>query len=52
MPPLSAAAKAGIESGIGPVTGDGNPLDAWGSGTFAANLPQALALSTPAPIMT
>ena len=24
------------------MTGDGNPLDAWGSGTFAANLAHAL----------
>jgi acetate---CoA ligase (ADP-forming) len=44
LPPLSAAAKAEIEGEIGFVTGDGNPLDAWGNGTFAANLPRALAL--------
>jgi acetate---CoA ligase (ADP-forming) len=44
LPPLSAAAKAGIEAQIGFVSGDGNPLDAWGNGTFAANLPHALAL--------
>jgi acetate---CoA ligase (ADP-forming) len=43
LPPLLAAARAGIESRIGPITGDGNPLDAWGSGAFAANLPHALA---------
>jgi acetate---CoA ligase (ADP-forming) len=43
LPPLSAAAKAGIERHIGFVSGDGNPLDAWGNGTFAANLPHALA---------
>src|SRR6266851_3304866 len=42
LPPLSAAAKAEIESRIGFVTGDGNPLDAWGNGTFVANLPLAL----------
>jgi acetate---CoA ligase (ADP-forming) len=42
LPPLSAAAKAEIESRIGFVTGDGNPLDAWGNGTFVANLPHAL----------
>jgi hypothetical protein len=36
-------------AGIGFITGDGNPLDAWGSGTFAANLPQALDLFDASP---
>jgi acetate---CoA ligase (ADP-forming) len=49
LPPLSAAQKAEIEAGIGFITGDGNPLDAWGSGAFAANLPQALALFDASP---
>jgi acetate---CoA ligase (ADP-forming) len=44
LPPLSAQQKAEIEAGIGFITGDGNPLDAWGSGTFLTNLPQALRL--------
>jgi len=44
LPPLSPAQKAQIEDGIGFITGDGNPCDAWGSGAFAANLPKALAL--------
>jgi acyl-CoA synthetase (NDP forming) len=44
LPPLSTEAKSKIEAQIGFVSGDGNPLDAWGSGTFAANLPHALAL--------
>ena len=44
LPPLSAAQKAQITDGIGFITGDGNPCDAWGSGAFAANLPKALAL--------
>jgi acyl-CoA synthetase (NDP forming) len=44
LPPLSAAAKLEIEGQIGFVSGDGNPLDAWGNGTFAENLPHALAL--------
>ncbi|MGA7867793.1 MAG: hypothetical protein WA709_10180 [Stellaceae bacterium] len=34
LPPLSPAQKAEIEAEIGFVTGDGNPLDTWGSGTF------------------
>lgn len=49
LPPLSPAQKAEIEAAIGFVTGDGNPLDAWGSGTFAANLPQALKLFDASP---
>lgn len=44
LPPLSPAQKAEIAAAIGFVSGDGNPLDAWGSGTFAANLPLALEL--------
>ena len=44
LPPLSAAAGLKSKAGIGPITGDGNPLDAWGSGTFVTNLPRALAL--------
>ena len=42
LPPLSTAAKAEIELPVGFVTGDGNPLDAWGNGTFLVNLPHAL----------
>ncbi len=49
LPPLSAAQRAEIEAGIGFITGDGNPLDAWGSGAFAANLPQALSLFDASP---
>ncbi|HVH74609.1 MAG TPA: CoA-binding protein [Stellaceae bacterium] len=41
LPPLPEAARAALAAKIGPVTGDGNPLDAWGSGTFAQNLPHA-----------
>jgi acyl-CoA synthetase (NDP forming) len=43
LPPLSPALRAEIEPHIGFISGDGNPLDAWGSGNFIANLPQALA---------
>jgi acetate---CoA ligase (ADP-forming) len=50
LPPLSPAQKAEIEAVIGFVTGDGNPLDAWGSGTFAANLPLALKLFDASPV--
>jgi acetate---CoA ligase (ADP-forming) len=47
LPPLSPAQKTQIEDGIGFITGDGNPCDAWGSGAFAVNLPKALALFDP-----
>jgi acyl-CoA synthetase (NDP forming) len=49
LPPLSPAQKSALEAGIGFVTGDGNPCDAWGSGAFAANLPQALAMFDASP---
>jgi acyl-CoA synthetase (NDP forming) len=49
LPPLSEEQRAEIVAGIGFITGDGNPLDAWGSGTFAANLPQALRLFDASP---
>ena len=49
VPPLSAAARDDIVARIGLITGDGNPLDAWGSGTFIANLPQALSLFDASP---
>jgi acyl-CoA synthetase (NDP forming) len=49
LPPLSPAQTAEIAAVIGFVTGDGNPLDAWGSGTFATNLPRALQLFDTSP---
>ena len=42
LPPLPADLKADLDRLVGYVTGDGNPLDAWGNGTFAANLDHAL----------
>ncbi|MBV9686803.1 MAG: hypothetical protein JO096_06300 [Alphaproteobacteria bacterium] len=49
LPPLSAAAMAEIEPRIGFVSGDGNPLDAWGNGTFLANLPHAFGVFDTSP---
>jgi acetate---CoA ligase (ADP-forming) len=49
LPPLSTEQRSEIVADIGFITGDGNPLDAWGSGTFAANLPQALSLFDASP---
>ncbi len=42
LPPLPADLTADLERLVGYVTGDGNPLDAWGNGTFAPNLDHAL----------
>ncbi len=44
VPPLPPEARAEIDRLVGYVTGDGNPLDAWGNGTFVPNLDHALAL--------
>jgi acetate---CoA ligase (ADP-forming) len=43
LPPLPADLRADLDSQVGYVTGDGNPLDAWGNGTFVPNLDHALA---------
>ena len=43
LPPLSTSIKAQAEEVIGTLTGDGNPLDAWGNGNYLANYPAALA---------
>ena len=42
LPPLSEAGRREAERVIGPITGDGNPLDAWGDGKFDVNIPHAL----------
>jgi len=42
VPPLSEAGKAEAGRVIGPITGDGNPLDAWGDGKFDVNMPHGL----------
>jgi acyl-CoA synthetase (NDP forming) len=42
LPPLEAKVRSEAEQVIGPLTGDGNPLDAWGNGDFAKNFPHAL----------
>jgi acyl-CoA synthetase (NDP forming) len=43
LPPLSPDTKADLDRLCGYITGDGNPLDAWGNGTFAPNLDHAVA---------
>ncbi|MCK6451768.1 MAG: acetate--CoA ligase family protein [Alphaproteobacteria bacterium] len=42
LPPLPAESRNEAERVIGAITGDGNPLDAWGNGDYATNLPHAL----------
>ena len=42
LPPLSAPDRAAVEAAMGPVSGDGNPLDAWGKGQFMDNFPRTL----------
>jgi len=42
LPPLSPSTRTEVARVIGPVSGDGNPLDAWGNGDFQTNMPHAL----------
>ena len=42
LPPLPEADMAEAVRVIGAVSGDGNPLDAWGNGDFATNTPHGL----------
>jgi acetate---CoA ligase (ADP-forming) len=41
VPPLPAESRKEAERVIGAITGDGNPLDAWGNGDYATNFPHA-----------
>lgn len=42
LKPLDIGARIRIEADVGPITGDGNPLDAWGNGDASRNMPIAL----------
>jgi acyl-CoA synthetase (NDP forming) len=42
LPPLAPDTRAEAARVIGPIGGDGNPLDAWGNGDFQTNVPHAL----------
>lgn len=42
LPPLSSTTRAEAARVIGPIAGEGNPLDAWGNGDFQTNVPHAL----------
>jgi acyl-CoA synthetase (NDP forming) len=42
LPPLPNAERAEVEAVVGKLPGEGNPLDVWGNGNFAVNLPHSL----------
>jgi acyl-CoA synthetase (NDP forming) len=44
LPPLTPQARVEMQRAIGVLSGDGNPLDAWGNGDYGANFPRAVAL--------
>ncbi|HTY77443.1 MAG TPA: acetate--CoA ligase family protein [Candidatus Bathyarchaeia archaeon] len=44
LPPLTPDARIEMQKAIGVLSGDGNPLDAWGNGDYATNFPRAVAL--------
>ena len=49
LPPLAPDTRAEVTRVIGPLGGDGNPLDSWGNGDFATNVPHALRVLGSAP---
>ena len=42
LKPLPRESRARVEAEVGAITGDGNPLDAWGNGDVKKNMPAAL----------
>ena len=42
LEPLPVELRAEIESVVGPLMGDGNPVDAWGHGEYEINFPHTL----------
>jgi acyl-CoA synthetase (NDP forming) len=44
LPPLTPTARVEMQHAIGTLSGDGNPLDAWGNGDYSTNFPRAVAL--------
>ncbi len=44
LPPLTPTARVEMRNAIGTLSGDGNPLDAWGNGDYSTNFPRAVAL--------
>lgn len=44
LPPLPDTSRVAVETVVGTITGDGNPLDAWGNGDFRLNFAHALSV--------
>jgi acyl-CoA synthetase (NDP forming) len=44
LPPLEPAERIEAERVIGHITGDGNPLDAWGNGNYSENVRHAMSV--------
>ncbi len=44
LPPLSDKVRLDVETVTGNLTGDGNPVDAWGRGEFSVNLAHTLSV--------
>jgi acetate---CoA ligase (ADP-forming) len=42
LPPLDPTVRTDIERVVGPITGDGNPVDVWGKGQWLANVAHAV----------
>jgi len=49
LPPMPPASLAPLAEVIGPVSGPGNPVDAWGNGDFETNLRAGLAAFAASP---
>jgi acyl-CoA synthetase (NDP forming) len=49
LPPLDEAIAAAAAEVIGPISGTGNPLDAWGDGNYARNMSHGMACMAHAP---
>lgn len=43
LTPVTPETRDRVECDVGQITGDGNPLDAWGNGDARTNMPRALA---------
>ncbi len=49
LPPLDEAIAAAAAAVIGPISGTGNPLDAWGDGNYVRNMAHGMACMARAP---
>ena len=49
LPPLPPGIRETLSSVVGPISGQGNPIDAWGNGDFETNLRAGLAAFASSP---